>query len=65
MTNSDYVRQLDDSQLASALMGKFINQYCTSPNPYECTKGWDYDQNCSPCESCVRRWLKEERRSEH
>lgn len=65
MTNSDYIRQLSDGQLASALMGKFIHQYCTRPDPRKCPKSWDYDQNCSPCESCVRKWLKEERHDEH
>ena len=65
MTNSDYIRQLSDGKLASVMMGTFTHQYCTSPNPLKCPKGWDEELNCSPCESCVRKWLKEERRDEH
>lgn len=65
MTNSDYIRQLRDDQLASVMMGTFTHQYCTSPNPLKCPKSWDEELNCSPCESCVRKWLKEERRDEH
>lgn len=65
MTNSDYIRQLRDDQLARAMLGTFTHQYCTSPDPLKCPKSWDEELNCSPCESCVRKWLKEERRDEH
>ena len=65
MTNSDYIRQLSDSQLARALMGDFVNQYCTSSNPRKCDHKWDAELNCSPCEACLHRWLKEKRRDEH
>ena len=65
MTNSDYIRQLSDGQLASALMGGFTSQYCTSPNPRECDHKWDEELDCSCCEACLYRWLKEERHDEH
>ena len=63
--NTDYVRELSDMALARALMGGLINQYCTSPNPMECDHKWDSELNCSPCEACAFRWLKEVRRDEH
>lgn len=62
--NTDYVRELDDRSLAKALMGGLINQYCTSSNPRKCDHKWDAELDCSPCEACVFRWLKEERRDE-
>ena len=65
MTNSDYIRQLSDVKLASVMMGTFTHQYCTSPDPLKCPKSWDEELDCSCCESCVRKWLKEERRDEH
>ena len=63
--NTDYVRELSDMALARALMGGLINQYCSSPNPMECDHKWDAELNCSPCEACAFRWLKEVRRDEH
>lgn len=65
MTNSDYIRQLSDDKLAKVMMGTFTHRYCTSPDPLKCPKSWDEELNCSPCESCVRKWLKEERHDEH
>lgn len=65
MTNGDFVRQLSDGQLASALMGGLVNQYCTSSNPRECDHEWDEELDCSCCTACMYRWLKEERRDEH
>ena len=62
--NIDYVRELDDRSLAKALLGGLINQYCTSPDPLKCDHKWDEELDCSPCEACLYRWLKEERRSE-
>lgn len=64
MTNGDFVRQLSDGQLASALMGGLVNQYCTSSNPRECDHEWDEELDCSCCTACMYRWLKEERRDE-
>ena len=65
MTNGDFVRQLDDMSLASALMGGLVDQFCTSPNPKRCDHEWDKELDCSCCVSCVYRWLKEERHDEH
>lgn len=64
MTNSEFVRQLDDRTLAKALIGGCINEYCTSPVATECPRTWDDELDCSPCEACIRRWLKQERRCE-
>jgi hypothetical protein len=63
--NTDYVRALDDRSLAKALLGGLIKQYCTSPDPAECDHKWDAELDCSCCEACLYRWLKEERRDEH
>lgn len=65
MTNGDFVRQLDDMSLVRAMMGDFVNQYCTSPNPRKCDHEWDEELDCSCCTACAYRWLKEERRDEH
>lgn len=64
MTNGDFVRQLDDMSLASALMGG-LSEFCTSPNPANCDHRWDEELDCYCCVACVYRWLKEERRDEH
>ena len=63
--NTDYVRELDDMSLASALMGGLSDQFCTSPNPRECDHEWDEELDCSCCVACAYRWLKEERHDEH
>lgn len=63
--NTDYVRELDDMSLARALTGGLVEQYCTSPDPRKCDRKWDAELNCTPCEACVYRWLKEGRRDEH
>ena len=65
MTNGDFVRQLDDMSLVRALTGGLIEQYCTSPNPRACAPTSDEELDCSCCEACLYRWLKEERRDEH
>lgn len=31
----------------------------------KCDRKWDAELNCAPCEACVYRWLKKERRDEH
>lgn len=65
MTNGDFVRQLDDRALAKAMMGSCIREYCRSPLAEQCNDTWDAELDCSPCEACVFRWLKEERHDEH
>ena len=65
MTNGDSVRQLDDRALAKALTGSYVNEYCIDPLAERCNDSWDAELDCSPCEACVFRWLKEERHDEH
>ena len=65
MTNGDFVRQLDDRALARALMGRYVSECCTSPVTVQCPRTWDAELDCPPCEACLYRWLKEERRDEH
>lgn len=65
MTNGDYIRQLDDRTLAKVWTGGCVGEYCTAPVAVECPRTWDAELDCSPCEACLYRWLKEERRDEH
>lgn len=64
MTNGDYIRQLDDRTLAKVCMGSCVGEYCTAPVSVECPRTWDAELDCPPCEACLYRWLKEERRDE-